>query len=90
MLYPLSYEGLRPISYLPGRSLSCAGGSWGTNRCPRVRQRPTRRWFQDAPSKSRACLIAVPSRSFSCRRVPVTGGAATEAKRLTSRHLVSR
>lgn len=33
MLYPLSYEGLRPISYLPGRSWERPGVSSGAHRC---------------------------------------------------------
>jgi hypothetical protein len=33
MLYPLSYEGLRFISYLPGRSQECPGVPSGAHRC---------------------------------------------------------
>ena len=33
MLYPLSYEGLRPISYLPGRSQECPGVPSDAHQC---------------------------------------------------------
>jgi hypothetical protein len=36
MLYPLSYEGVRPISYLPGRSQSCPGVPGAAKRCRRA------------------------------------------------------
>jgi hypothetical protein len=36
MLYPLSYEGLRPISYLAGDIHECPGVPWGAHRCHRV------------------------------------------------------
>ena len=34
MLYPLSYEGVRPISYLPGDTHGCAGVPPSPVRCP--------------------------------------------------------
>jgi hypothetical protein len=33
MLYPLSYEGLRPISYRPGDIHGCPGVPLGASRC---------------------------------------------------------
>jgi hypothetical protein len=36
MLYPLSYEGLRPISYLAGDTHECPGVPSGAKRCRRV------------------------------------------------------
>lgn len=34
MLYPLSYEGLRPISYRPGDTHECPGVPWGAPLVP--------------------------------------------------------
>lgn len=50
MFYPLSYEGLRPISYRPGDIHECPGVPRGANRCHRVRRRPFRRWSEDTRS----------------------------------------
>jgi hypothetical protein len=50
MLYPLSYEGLRPISYLAGDIHECPGVLWGANRCHRVRRWRFRRWPEDTRS----------------------------------------
>jgi hypothetical protein len=36
MLYPLSYEGLRPISYLAGDIHECPGVPWDAHRCHAV------------------------------------------------------
>jgi hypothetical protein len=73
MLYPLSYEGLRPISYLPGRSHACSGAPWGANQCPRGRRRGFRRWSEDARSKFRA--FVVPVLVSSGRALPVPPSA---------------
>jgi hypothetical protein len=54
MLYPLSYEGLRPIWYLAGDIPECQGVRWGANRCPRARRRRLRRWPEDTRSRFRA------------------------------------
>jgi hypothetical protein len=70
MLYPLSYEGLRPISYLPGRSHACSGVPRGPNRCRRWRWRGFRRWSEDARSKFRAFSIPVLVSSGQALAVP--------------------
>jgi hypothetical protein len=70
MLYPLSYEGLRPISYLPGRSHACAGVPWGPNRRHRGRRGWFRRWSDHARSKFRAFLLAVLVSSGQALPVP--------------------
>jgi hypothetical protein len=54
MLYPLSYEGLRPISYRPGDTHECPGVPCGANGCRRVLRRRFRRWSEDTRSKFRA------------------------------------
>ena len=54
MLYPLSYEGLRPISYRPGDTHECPGVPWGAKPCHRVRLWRLRRWSEDMRSKFRA------------------------------------
>jgi hypothetical protein len=54
MLYPLSYEGLRPISYLAGDIRECPGVRWRANGCHRVRRWRLRRWPEDTWSKFRA------------------------------------
>ena len=50
MLYPLSYEGLRPISYRPGDTHECPGVPSGANRCRRVLRWRFRRWSEDVRS----------------------------------------
>jgi hypothetical protein len=70
MLYPLSYEGLRPISYLPGRSHACAGVPWASDQCRRVRWRGFPRWSEDARSKFRAFLVPVLVSSGQALAVP--------------------
>jgi hypothetical protein len=54
MLYPLSYEGLRPTSYLAGDIHECPGVPWGAKRCHLVPPVGFRRWSEDTRSKSRA------------------------------------
>jgi len=54
MLYPLSYEGLRPISYRPGDIHECPGVPSGANRCRRGRWWRLRRWPEDTLSRFRA------------------------------------
>jgi hypothetical protein len=54
MLYPLSYEGLRPISYLPGRSQECPGIPSDAHWCHLVARWGFRRWSERVRSKSRA------------------------------------
>jgi hypothetical protein len=61
MLYPLSYEGLRPISYLAGDIPECQGVPSGANRCRRVRRRRLRRWPEDARSIFRHTEPGMPS-----------------------------
>jgi hypothetical protein len=51
MLYPLSYEGLRPISYRPGDTHECPGVPWGAHRCHLVHRWGFRRWSEDVRSK---------------------------------------
>jgi hypothetical protein len=56
MLYPLSYEGLRPISYLPGCSQECPGVPSNAHRCHLVA-----RWASVAGrSASGANLVHTP------------------------------
>lgn len=54
MLYPLSYEGLRPISYLAGDTHECPGVPWGAKRCHLVHRWGFRRWSEDTWSIFRA------------------------------------
>jgi hypothetical protein len=54
MLYPLSYEGLRPISYLPGRSQSCPGVPTAVQLCRRTRWERSRPCSEHPPSTSGA------------------------------------
>ena len=54
MLYPLSYEGLRPISYLPGRSQECPGVPSDAQRCHLVDRWGFRRWSEDVRSEYHA------------------------------------
>jgi hypothetical protein len=54
MLYPLSYEGLRPISYRPADTRECPGVSWRAKRRHRVRRWSFRRRSEDMRSKFRA------------------------------------
>jgi hypothetical protein len=54
MLYPLSYEGLRPISYLAGDTHKCPGVPSGAERGHQVHRRRFRRWSAHAPSTFRA------------------------------------
>jgi hypothetical protein len=74
MLYPLSYEGLRPISYLPGRSHACSGVPWGSYQCCRGAGGQFRRWSEDARSKFRAFSIAVLVSSGQAPPVPAGAG----------------
>jgi hypothetical protein len=54
MLYPLSYEGLRPISYRPGDTHECPGAPWGAHRCSLAYRSGFRCWSEDVWSKFRA------------------------------------
>jgi hypothetical protein len=54
MLYPLSYEGLRPTSYLAGDTHECPGVPSGAHRCHLVDRCGFRRWSERVRSKSRA------------------------------------
>jgi hypothetical protein len=54
MLYPLSYEGLRPISYLAGDTHECPGVPWSAHRCRLAHRWGFLRWSEDVRSKSRA------------------------------------
>jgi hypothetical protein len=54
MLYPLSYEGLRPISYRPGDTNECPGVPWGAHWCHLVDRWGFRRWSEGVRSKFRA------------------------------------
>jgi hypothetical protein len=54
MLYPLSYEGLRPVSYLAGDTHECPGVPRGANRCHSVTPVAVCRWSEDTRSKFRA------------------------------------
>jgi hypothetical protein len=54
MLYPLSYEGLRPISYRPGDTHECPGVPCGAHRCRRVLRWRFRRWSEHPGSIFRA------------------------------------
>jgi hypothetical protein len=54
MLYPLSYEGLRPISYRAGDTHECPGVPSGAHWCHLVGRWGFRRWSEDVRSKLRA------------------------------------
>lgn len=54
MLYPLSYEGLRPTSYRPGDTHECPGVPSGAHWCYLVYRWGFRRWSERVRSKSRA------------------------------------
>ena len=54
MLYPLSYEGLRPLSYRPGDAHECPGVPWGAQWCYPVYRWGFRRWSEDVRSEFRA------------------------------------
>jgi hypothetical protein len=82
MLYPLSYEGLRPISYLAGDTHECPGVPRRTNRCRWVRRRRLLRWPEGTrsifgvrgpgmPSGDRGCSALI----FGVTRSPSTSGA---------------
>jgi hypothetical protein len=66
MLYPLSYEGLRPISYRPGDIHEFPGVPSGAERCHRVRRWRLRRWSEDTPSKFRAHAPGLPIGDRGC------------------------
>jgi hypothetical protein len=77
MLYPLSYEGVRLISYRPGDIHECPGVPPGANRCHWVRRWRFRRWSEDTRSKFRAhaarpaqWLQRVPSADLGCYPLP--------------------
>ena len=46
MLYPLSYEGARPISYRPAGCYECPGVPRGAKRCRRARWQRFLRWTE--------------------------------------------
>ncbi len=77
MLYPLSYEGLRGISYLPADSPGCPVVPTVTNWCPPVQWERFHFWWRGAPSIFR--LFATPC-AGRYRTGPV---AATACPRLT-------
>jgi hypothetical protein len=59
MLYPLSYEGLRPISYRPADIHECPGAPQGAKRCHRVASggsRAGRRMRGANSAHTRRCL----------------------------------
>jgi hypothetical protein len=51
MLYPLSYEGLRPISYLAEGSHKCPGVPSGAKRSHQVRRERFRSWSEHTRSR---------------------------------------
>ena len=69
MLYPLSYEGLRPTSYLPGRSRECPGVPSGAQRCRLVARWGFLRWSERVRSKFRAPAAGVPGGDHGCAAV---------------------
>ncbi len=59
MLYPLSYEGLRAISYLPADSPGCPVVPTVTNWCPPVQWERFHFWWRGAPSIFRPLRLRV-------------------------------
>ena len=90
MLYPLSYEGLRPISYRPGETHECPGVPWDANLCHWVCWRRFRRWSEDTPSKFRAhgagCARGCPALISGVIHSPSTSGALATPSEL-GKHL---
>jgi hypothetical protein len=73
LLYPLSYEGLPPISYLPADSHECPVVPAGANRCQAVSRERFHRWWRGARSISAVCdpaCWAVSDKHRGCHRVP--------------------
>lgn len=82
MLYPLSYEGLRPISYRPGDTHECPGVPQAANRCRRVLRWRFFPWSEDMWSIFRAYGGGLPGGDDGCPalisgaiRSPSTSGA---------------
>jgi hypothetical protein len=95
MLYPLSYEGLRPISYRPGDTHECPGVPQAANRCRRVLRWRFRPWSEDMRSIFRAYAGGLPGGDHGCPalisgaiRSPSTSGAlampSEQPKRLSA------
>jgi hypothetical protein len=89
MLYPLSYEGLRPISYRPGDTHECPGVPSGAHRC-----HLGRRWRSVAGRRTRGAFFAhtrpgLPGGDHGCPALisgvihsPSTSGALATAAEL--------
>ena len=93
MLYPLSYEGLRPISYLPGRSPECPGIPSDVHRCYLVDRWGFRRGRSASGANLAHTLLGVPGGDRGCLALmsgavpsPSTSGALAATSEL-GKHL---
>ena len=85
LLYPLSYEGLRPTSYLPAETSECPGVPTSANRCQTVCWERFRRWWRTRGAffgRLRPRLLSSFGQAHRCHRVTATHRAAAGGSRL--------